>query len=510
MKTLDIVFTSDTHGNIFPIDYAVNKPINSGLLNIAGKVQKHENMLVLDGGDSLQGTPLVSYYLSHSKEYDFHPVAEAFNAMGLDYFTLGNHDFNFGYDKIKDYLEAMNGTCVCANVEDLGHELKLVKSEIVTLANGLRVGITGAVTDWVNVWESKSNLTKFQITEPFAALEKELSSMKDKCDITICIYHGGYEEDLKDGHLLSDTTENIACRIGKNLNFDILLTGHQHMAVERCVFGNTVSVQPPSTAKIYCTLKAITDDENKILNVETAFENSEGTPEVKAYEKLLPMEEKVQKWLDIPIGELEEEILPEGKLEAALYGSKIAALFNAVELEYAKDADFACSSLFNDPLGLKKEITVRDIYSIYRFANTIDIKKLTGQVIKDSLERCASYFELEDGKPVISRTFLEPKIEHYNYDFYAGLDYEFDLRKEKGSRVVRLKRLDNGEDISMEKEYTVVMSNYRSTGTGGYPGIGSSPIVYSSTDEMPDLLIDYVKKHTPLKEVMNYRFKVIY
>ena len=119
-KTFQIYYTSDTHGHVFPVNYASNSPENAGLLNLAAQVEKDGNTLVLDGGDSLQGTPLTQYYLEHREEWPIHPVAAAFNAMGLDYFTLGNHDFNFGYEALRDYLEAMDGVCLCTNVEDLG------------------------------------------------------------------------------------------------------------------------------------------------------------------------------------------------------------------------------------------------------------------------------------------------------------------------------------------------------------------------------------------------------
>ena len=152
-KTFQIYYTSDTHGHIFPVNYASNCPENSGLLNLAAQVEKDGNTLVLDGGDSLQGTPLTQYYLEHCKKWPIHPVAAAFNAMGLDYFTLGNHDFNFGYEALRDYLQAMDGVCLCTNVEDLGGELRIRPWAVHTLANGLRVGITGVVTDFVNVWE---------------------------------------------------------------------------------------------------------------------------------------------------------------------------------------------------------------------------------------------------------------------------------------------------------------------------------------------------------------------
>ena len=100
-KELTIYYTSDTHGHIFPVDYASGGPEASGLLNMASVIRKDGNTLVLDGGDSLQGTPFTVYYLEHREDWPFHPVAEAFRAMGLDYFTLGNHDFNYGYQTLK-------------------------------------------------------------------------------------------------------------------------------------------------------------------------------------------------------------------------------------------------------------------------------------------------------------------------------------------------------------------------------------------------------------------------
>ena len=168
-KTVQIYYTSDTHGHIFPVNYAANCSEKSGLLNLADQMEKDGNTLVLDGGDSLQGTPLTQYYLENRGRWPVHPVAAAFNAMGLDYFTLGNHDFNFGYEALRDYLRAMDGVCLCANVEDLGGELPICPWTVHTLANGLRVGITGVVTDFVNVWEQPQNLEQLRVTDAFQA-----------------------------------------------------------------------------------------------------------------------------------------------------------------------------------------------------------------------------------------------------------------------------------------------------------------------------------------------------
>lgn len=504
-----IIFTSDTHGSLYPINYAQNRPENTGLFCVAGQIEKDGNTLVIDGGDSLQGTPLISYYLEHRNEYDFHPMAEGFNEMGLDYYTLGNHDFNFGYDAILDYVSAMKATLICANVVDKRGALGIKKNVIHVLEDGTRVGITGAVTGYVNVWEQKENLSELEVKDPVECLKMELEEVKGKCDITVCIYHGGFEEDLLTGKKLSDTRENEACRIAREMDFDILLTGHQHMAVEGVVIDGTYGVQPPDKARKYCEIEAVRGD--GAWNITSALvpvgEPGEAYSKIRAEHVFMDeLSLKLDKWLDIPIGCLEKEILPEDKLYAALHGSKVASIFNQVELEYT-GADFSCTSLSNDPLGLKKEITVRDVLGIYQFANTVEVKGVTRAVLKEALERCAEYFDYDEetGEVSISKVFLQPKVEHYNYDFYGGLEYEFDLTRPVGDRVVTLRKLD-GSELSDDEQYTLVTSNYRATGTGGYECIGKSPTVKSYSDEMPDLLIDFIRRNSPVGDIVNSKF----
>lgn len=518
-RTLHLVFTSDTHGNLFPVSYATGKKKAGGVLCLAERLQHleqdpdfpgqtRENTLVLDGGDSLQGTPLVTYYLSHEGDFPYHPVAEAFNACGLSYFTLGNHDFNFGYENIKAYLLASRAQCICANVVDKRGELPLVPFVIHTGKDGLRVGITAAVTDWVNVWELPENLKDLEVSEPEEALQKALSSMKKEgCDLTIAIYHGGFEEDLTTGKKLSDTTENIACRIMRDLDFDILLTGHQHMEVSSFSLAGTHACQPRDKCTSYCALQvSVLPDGTKTVSskIVSVGEEADGRTE----EKILPVEQAAQKWLDLPIGALVQEIPPEGKLSAALYGSRVADLFNAVQLEKT-GADFSCTSLGNDPLGFHRDITMREITAAYQFTNTVMVLEVTRETIRRSLERAASYFDVKDGKPVISDRFLKPKIEHYNYDYWANLDYAFDLRRPVGDRVVRMKKLD-GTELEEGKTYTLTTSNYRATGTGGYPEIGKSRVIRSTTDEMPDLIADYIRRHSPVEIPKNSRIEVLW
>ena len=504
-KTLQIIYTSDVHGHIFPVNYAAGKPESSGLLNMAAQIKKDENTLILDGGDSLQGTPLTSYYLEHSGDYPFHPVAEGFHSLGCDYFTLGNHDFNFGYDTIRDYLAAMDGVCLCANLVDLRGELKLSSRAVREMADGLRVGLTGVVTDYVNVWEQPQNIAELRITDPFEAAKAAYEQLKDSCDICICIYHGGFEEDLETGVLLSDSTENIACRMARELDFDILLTGHQHMAVEGKELYGTYAVQPPANAGQYIHINLEYTGDTGMMAVRSALEMVGAVHDEEPFHRLLPLEQDTQRWLDKPIGRFLSPIKPEPKLAAALYGSRVADLFNQVQLEET-GADFSCTSLGNDAVGLAADITMREIRGAYLFANTLVVLEVDREVILSSLERCASYFTLVDGTPQVSEEFLKPKIEHYNYDFYAGLHYEFDLTRPVGQRVTVLTMLD-GSPLG-DGKYRLVTSNYRATGTGGYDAIRTCPVLWRGATEMPELVAKYIKKNSPIPAIHNSEMSI--
>ena len=504
-KTFQIYYTSDTHGHVFPVNYASNSPENAGLLNLAAQVEKDGNTLVLDGGDSLQGTPLTQYYLENRDQWPVHPVAAAFNAMGLDYFTLGNHDFNFGYGALRDYLNTMDGVCLCANVEDLGGELRIRPWVVHTLANGLRMGITGVVTDFVNVWEQPQNLERLRITDAFQAAQAACAALRGQCDVLVCIYHGGFEEDLESGRVLSDSGENIACRLARELDFDLLLTGHQHMAVAGVELSGTYAVQPPANAGQFLHLTGRWDGQESRFS--SRLRPVGGQHPEEPFRTLLPLERAAQKWLDQPIGALAQAIPPEGKLEAALRGSQVAALFNQVQLEET-GADFSCTSLGNDPVGLTSPVTMRGVTAAYLFANTLVVLEVTEEVLRQTLERCAAYFTLVDGRPQISEEFLLPKVEHYNYDFYAGLSYTFDLRRPVGSRVVRLTKLD-GSPLG-DGTFRLCTSNYRATGTGGYEILRECPVLWRGGIEMPDLTARYIRTHSPVPPLHNGEMQVVW
>lgn len=489
MKNLKIYFTSDLHGYIYPTDYIDKTQKNIGLLNIINSFDKDENTLIIDGGDTIQGSPFTNY-LSNAY-FDIHPMAKVMNTGGYDYITLGNHDFNYGYDYLKKYLTNLDAKCLCTNTIDKTGVLPIIPCDIKTMGNGLKVGIIGFTTDFINRWERSENLENFTISDTFSSIKPSFDKLKDECDILIGLYHGGFEYDLESHKKLSTTHENIAYKIAKEFDFDILLTGHQHMEIGGEYLHNTYIAQTPHNGSKFLELNLELDNNNN-KTITSNLKNVELNPNKKMYDELLPLEEKVQEWLDTPVGFLDSELHPKGHLEMALNGSHLANFINQIELEQS-GADIACTSFANSIKGFDKNVTVRDIMSTYMYPNTLIMLEVDRAVLKMALERCASYFDNKNGELGISDLFLKPKVEHYNYDYFANINYTFDLNREIGDRVTSI--VYNGKELDEATKLSLVMNNYRASGAGGYEFYCDCKIIKEIMVEMPEVIIDYFRNN---------------
>ncbi|MBE5961336.1 MAG: bifunctional metallophosphatase/5'-nucleotidase [Lachnospiraceae bacterium] len=486
-KTLKIYFTSDMHGYFSPIDYATGEYKDTGLVNCMMGFQKDGNTLILDGGDTIQGSPFSTYVQNEVKDASI--FANVMNLAGYDYVTLGNHDLNYGKDYLKSYLNALDATCLCANIKDKDAECNILSSDVRVMENGLKVGLIGVCTDYVRIWEKKENLDAFDVQDVKEALTAEVNKLRAECDLLVGIYHGGFECDLATKEVLTDSRENIAYEICRDLPFDILCTGHQHMSVADENVCGTHLVQTPQHAAAYVKLEAVVEDGKVSVSSELCPAGS--TSNEQAKEILAKTEQEVSVWLDTPKGHFDQPMLPDTKVNMALNGSPIADFFNEIQLYFSK-ADISCTSLANDIKGFGKEVTIRDIVSTYRYENTLVVLEVTGATLRQALERCGEYFAVEDGVVKVSDAFLKPKVEHYNFDFYAGIDYAFDPERPVGKRVTFLRY--QGKDVTDDQVFSLCMNNYRASGTGGYDMFKSCKVLREIQTDMVELTINYLTR----------------
>ena len=487
-RKLTVYFTSDIHGCFAPTDYAKDRPSPTGLSNCAAGFENDGNTLLLDGGDTLQGSPFTYWLYSRTEEKSLVP-ARLMNLAGYDFVTLGNHDFNYGTRELERYLEALDARCLCANVEGLRF---VEKYAVVRLENGLRVGLTGVTSQFVPRWEKPENIEGLTFTDAFETARDMLAELKaQNVDLTVCLYHGGFENDVETGEVLSESLENEGYRMCRELDFDILLTGHQHMPLEdKCVHG-TFTCQPPDKAAAYIRMDVTVDGGGKVAARSALCPAGDVTPDAfSSY--LAPLERETAQFLDTPLGRLDTALPAQEPLERALDGCLIANFFNQVQLE-ATGADISATCLANSVPGFSQNVTLRDIVSNYIFPNTLKTIRVDRAVLKRALERCAEYFTLdENGKPAVSRAFLEPIVQHYSFDFLSGVEATIDLRRAPGERVCSIRR--NGKELSEGETLTLCLNNYRASGAGGYDCYAACETVGELPDEISSLIIAYVDR----------------
>ncbi len=482
MDRMTIYFTSDTHGYLFPTDFIDGEIKPMGLLSM--RFPKDGNTLVIDGGDTIQGSPLT--YYCHEEGLPA-PAAGAMNRLGYDYVTLGNHDFNYGQDFLAGHLTALSARCLCANVRDAEGRLRVIPWTVRTLANGLRVGLFGVVTNWINRWENPENLKGVTVSDPLEAAREAVAALrKEQVDQIVGIYHGGLEKDPDTGAVLSDTDEHIACLLCEQLPIDLLLTGHQHIGMAGKVWAGTHIVQTPCNAAAYVRVTLSEDGtyHSELCPVTPPDDMSAGEP---------ALWEGLQRFLDRPVGRLPRPLVPKSKLRMAFEGSDIADFFNAVQL-WASGADLSCAALANAVRGFDARVTVRDVIATYPYANTLVVVRADGHTLRLALEQCARYFEADEtGALRVSPDFMKPKQAHYNYDYYAGLAYTFDVSRPAGSRVVRMEK--DGRPIADTDTFTLCMCNYRATGAGHFDFFRSLPRVREIQTGISELILDYLRTH---------------
>jgi 2',3'-cyclic-nucleotide 2'-phosphodiesterase / 3'-nucleotidase len=480
---IKIYFTSDLHGYFFSTDYGDREQKAMGLFQCANQFQKDKNTLVIDGGDILQGSALA--YYCQKQLNSCKPIAQMMNLCRYDYITLGNHDFNYGQSYLKEYINELDAVCVCENVKDINNSYQY-PYDIKVMENGIKVGIVGIVTDYVNVWERPENIEGLVIADPYLEAKRVLEVLKENVDITLCIYHGGFERNLETNELLSKTSENIGYRIANELDFDILFTAHQHMSIEGRYLNGTYVLQTKDKGVEY--QEVVVCLEEKRVTIQSTLKKA-GTPYSAYSTPFEVLEKEVQVWLDERVGQLEKSILPEEKIQMAANGNEIAVFLNQIQLYYSK-AQISAVSLANQLIGFNQEVTRREVIANYPYPNTLVVLEISGDDLKKAIERSAEYFEIDEkGNKRVANKFLMPKEEHYNYDYYEGIEYKINTHKKEGERVVFLQY--QNKDITMADKFTICINNYRASGTGGYEMYQHCKIIKEINVEMQELILDY-------------------
>jgi 2',3'-cyclic-nucleotide 2'-phosphodiesterase/3'-nucleotidase len=511
---ITILSTTDLHGNIYPIDYYTNKPDNRGLAKIATLIKKvrteNPNTLLIDSGDTIQGSPLAFYHNKKNND-PANPMMVVMSALNYDAMTVGNHEYNFGLKVLEKARSEAKFPWLSANTYQSGTEKTHYQPYLIKEVAGVRVGILGLTTPGIPNWENRQNYEGLEFREPLAEAKKWVPIIREKerADLVVIAMHMGIEEDLSTGVINPSqvTNENQAVTIARNVaGVDAIFMGHTHRDVPDLLVNGVLLTQANHWGRHLARADFYLDrngDRWRLYakGARTLPADNSVQPDAEAVRLAEPYDRETQAWLARAIGESAEELSAQ---EGRYRDTAVLDLIHRVHLDVGK-ADVSMAAVFNNDARIPKgPVTVRDIAGLYVYENTLYVIEVTGKQLKEALEHSAKYFQpYQAGKTPAE--LVNNKIPGYNFDIAEGVNYELNLKKPIGERIENL--TFRTQPVRPDQKFKLATNNYRVNGGGGYTMYRDAPVLYRSSDEIRELIIDWVErnKKIPTKATNNWR-----
>lgn len=457
-RDIQILATSDLHGKFYPYDYAVNEESRSGsLVQIASAVKKYrtKDTVIIDVGDTVQD----NYSELFFKE-KIHPMMLAMNEIGYDIWALGNHEFNFGVDNLKNIMKQSKAAVLMGNVYNPDGS-RMAEGYTIIEKDGVKIGIIGMVTPNIVKWDSV-NLKGYKVTDPVEETKKIVKDIRNKVDILIAAEHMGEENEYDVANSgVNDLAE--ACP-----ELDLIIAAHEHKLVEEAYVSGVLIVENKNSAATMSKINIILEKENGKYKISDrkaeSIKISEYEPDKDLAEKLAPYNKKAQDEANIIIGELiGGNLVPENEIaeipQAQIQATSLIDFINEVQMYYT-GADVSAAALFNVDADLKAgKIKKSDTALIYKYGNTLYKMEMTGKQLKKYMEWSAAYYN-KYNKGDLTISFNE-NIRGFNYDMFSGVDYKIDISKEAGQRIKDLKWSNTGKEIKDDDIFIIAVNNYR-------------------------------------------------
>ncbi len=514
---ITILGTTDLHGNINPIDYYTNKSDNRGLAKVATlikRVRKEQpNTLLIDSGDTIQGSPLESFH-SRKNNTRTDPMMLVMNSLNYDAMAVGNHEYNFGLKVLDKARGEAKFPWLSANTYEKGTERTHYKPYVVKEVAGVKIGIIGLTTPGVPYWDNPPNYAGLEFGDPVAAARKWVEALRtqEKVDVVVIAMHMGLGEDLRTGEASPGQIphENEAITIAKEVpGVDVIFMGHTHREVPSLYINGVLLTQANhwgrhlARADLYLQ-KEPTGWRVYAKSARTIPSDDRVEPDPEVVKLAEPYDRQTQQWLERVIAQSAEELTAQ---EARFQDTAILDLVQKVQLDAGK-ADVSMVASFNQNARIEKgPMTVRDVTELYVYENTLVVLDVTGQQLKDALEHSAKYFKTyEPGKSL--RELIDEKIPAYNFDIAEGVTYEIDISKPIGSRIQNLRF--KGQPLSPSRKLRLATNNYRVNGGGGYTMYKNAPVLYRSSEEIREFMIDWLERTKTVPTTPNNNWRIIH
>lgn len=513
--SIQLLGMNDFHGHLDP-GRASSDPSVAGTLGGAVKQQRGQvpDSLFVSAGDNIGASPFIS-----SSQKD-EPTLDVLNAMGLDISSVGNHEFDRGYDDLVNrVIPRAKFPYLGANVQ--GRDPMLAPTNVITTKSGIRVGFIGVVTEETASLVSPSGIQGVRFDDPAVAINKAADRLSDgdasneEADVVVVLSHEGAPVEATTPEQCAamaargDAFGNIVSK--SDANVDAILGGHTHLAINCELPKPGGGMRPVTEAISYGTAMSKT-----LLSYDPAAKAVTGTSA-----ELLPLKPGAY-----PTDPAIESIVTDAKAKADQVGREVIGSITTdipraktasgaedrgsesllgnfiadVQLQAAAGAAGSGEPMpqiaFMNPGGLRADLLVdnskdgeqpgqisyAEAAVTQPFANTLFTLTLTGAEVKQVLE--------QQYQPAgSSRPFLALGVS-------KGFRYELDGSKPSGARIGNITL--NGTPIDPTKTYRVVTNSFLASGGDNFTTLGKGAARKDTGLDDLSVLVAYFRANSPV------------
>lgn len=355
------------------------------------------------------------------------------NAIGFHAMVVGNHEFDFGQDVLKERIREAKFPVLGANVLGLP---AFIKPYVLQEINGLKVAIIGVVTEDTPTSTHRDNVSGLNFLPVSDTVDKYVKEVRDKVDIVIVLTHIGYNADM----LLANNVKGI----------DVIVGGHSHTKTDKhLLVGNTIIVQSWEHGLALGVLDLKIRD-GKIVEADGRLEEIKPASMSKKDDVALIVEKYSAQMNTLMKQAIGEALIDLDGKNVRIKETNLGNFF-ADMMRNESGAEAAIINGGGLRTSIKKgTITVNDVYSVLPFNNYIVSIKLSGKQIRETLEYGVSAVELKEGR--------FPQV--------SGISFTYAPTGKSGSRVDSIRV--NNEPLEPDKIYVVATNDFLAAGGDGY------------------------------------------
>ena len=487
-----ILHSNDVHGQID--GYAYIAGLRNRFLELGAEV------ILCDAGDFSQG----SVYVSASKGAD---AIEMMNAAGYDIVTLGNHEFDFGYEQLMANLANADFTTLCADVtvDETGVAI-LPVSTVITTESGLKIGFIGIETPETVTKVNPgliSTITFAAFDGLYTSTQAAVDSIRGDVDLVVALFHLGVDAESKANAYRSVDV------LAKVTGIDFVLDGHSHTVMTTGQHGEPIQ----STGTKFANIGVVVID-NESKGIESnfvvptylgsnlySFKYIDEAVKAKAEEITAAVDAEYSSVFATSEVRLNGDKAPGNRTEETNLGDLItdALVWSVVKEGGIEQVEPNAIVGITNGGGIRAtieagEVTKKDINTVLPFGNTVSVVYVTGAELLEVLE--ASTFCTPDSIGGYPQTSGIEWTLDTTREFAQGDVYTIDGKESSYYAPASINRVTitaiNGEPFDPEATYAVVTNNFCMAGGDTYNVLLNSSSSFDTGIPMDEAVMAYV------------------